>query len=90
MLRKDIKNVSRKMDDKTQKLIKTDPEKFSISRVSLRMSGVLDEGVSFSALLPLKWSSPAKGNRPILPHEQIIFNDSRRTAVAIRKNFCLP
>jgi len=31
--------------------------------------GVSAEGVSFSALLPLRWSSPAKGNRPILPHE---------------------
>lgn len=33
------------------------------------MAGVLAEGVSFSALLPLKWSPPAKGNRPTLPHQ---------------------
>ncbi|KYM79025.1 hypothetical protein ALC53_10579 [Atta colombica] len=45
------------------------------------MSGVLVEGLSFSALLPLKWSSPAKGNRPILPHEQIIFSNCRQVAV---------
>ncbi|EGI71063.1 hypothetical protein G5I_00172 [Acromyrmex echinatior] len=45
------------------------------------MSGVLVEDVSFSALLPLKWSPPAKGNRPILPHEQIIFSNGRQVAV---------
>ncbi|TGZ49134.1 hypothetical protein DBV15_08694 [Temnothorax longispinosus] len=49
------------------------------------VSGVLVEGVSFSALLPLKWSPPAKGNRPILPHEQIIFGNGRRAAVVQRE-----
>ncbi|KYN00947.1 hypothetical protein ALC62_08173 [Cyphomyrmex costatus] len=49
------------------------------------MSGVLVEGVSFSALLPLKWSPPAKGNRPILPHEQIIFGNGRQVTVVQRE-----
>lgn len=58
------------------------PGKFAMTRAV--SGGVLVEDVSFSALLPLKWSSPAKGNRPILPHEQIIFGNGRRRSRIVR------